>query len=52
VTDAKIAPVPNSKMTNNSSDVKIVRINENVNVSDKFSELTIDSFNPNFVEFV
>jgi hypothetical protein len=52
VTDAKIASVTNSKIANNSSVVKIVKINENVNVSDKFGELTIDSFNPNFGEFV
>jgi hypothetical protein len=52
VTDAKIASVTNSEMINNSSGVKIIRINENVTVSDKFGELTIDSFNPKFVEFI
>jgi hypothetical protein len=52
VTDAKIASVTNSEMINNSSGGKIIRINENVTVSDKFGELTIDSFNPKFVEFI
>ena len=52
VTDAKIASVTNSTMNSNSSGVKIFRINENVNLSDKFGELNIDSFNPNFGEFI
>lgn len=52
VTDAKIASVTNSIMNNNSSAVHIVRVNENVTLSDKFGELTIESFNPNFGEFV
>ena len=52
MTDPKIASVTNSKMANNSSVVKIIRINVNVNVSDKFDELTIDSFNPKFVEVI
>ena len=52
MTDPKIASVTNSKMANNSSVVKIIRINVNVNVSDKFGELTIDSFNPKFVEVI
>ena len=52
VTDAKIASVTNTNLSNNSSGVNIVRINENVNLSDKFGELTIESFNPSFGEFV
>ena len=52
VTDAKIASVTNTTLSNNSSGVKIVRINENVNLSDKFGELTISSFKPNFGEFL
>ncbi|WP_439127656.1 hypothetical protein [Polaribacter sp.] len=52
VTDAKIASVTNSNLSNNSSGVHILKINENVVLSDKFGELTIDSFNPNFGEFI
>jgi len=52
VTDANIASVTNTSLSNNSSGVNILKINENVNLSDKFGELTIDSFNPNFGEFV
>lgn len=52
VTDAKIASVTNTNMSNNSSGVNIVKINENVSLSDKFGALTIDSFNTNFGEFV
>ncbi|WP_159947992.1 hypothetical protein, partial [Polaribacter septentrionalilitoris] len=52
VTDAKIASVTNTSLTNNSSGVKIVRINQNVNLTDKFGELLIESFHPNFGEFV
>ena len=52
VTDAKIASVTNTTLSNNSSGVKIVKINENVNLSDEFGELLINSFNPNFGEFV
>lgn len=52
VTDAKIASVTNTNLSNNSSGVNIIKINENVNLSDKFGELTINSFNPNFGEFV
>ena len=52
VTDANIASVTNTSLSNNSSGVNIFRINENVNLSDKFGELTIESFNPNFGEFV
>jgi hypothetical protein len=52
VSDAKIASVTNTTMSNNSSGVKIIKINENVNVTDKFGELRIESFNPNFGEFL
>ncbi len=52
VTDAKIASVTNTTMNNNSSGVTILKINQNVNLSDKFGELTIDSFHPNFEEFI
>ncbi|WP_299049498.1 hypothetical protein [uncultured Polaribacter sp.] len=52
VTDAKIASVTNTTMSNNSSGVRVFKINQNVNLSDKFGELTIDNFHPNFGEFV
>jgi hypothetical protein len=52
VTDAKIASATNTTMNNNSSGVKIYKINENVTISDKFGELRIDSFNPNFGKFI
>ncbi|PQJ78667.1 hypothetical protein [Polaribacter porphyrae] len=52
VTDAKIASVTNTKLSNNSSGVKIIRINENVNLTDKFGELTIKSFKSDFGEFI
>ncbi|KGL64038.1 hypothetical protein [Polaribacter sp. Hel1_85] len=52
VTDAKIASVTNTKMSNNSSGVKIALINENVNLSNKFGELTVEKFNPRFGEFI
>lgn len=51
VTDAKIASVTNTRMSNNSSGVRILKINENVILSNKFGELAIHSFNPNFGEF-
>jgi hypothetical protein len=47
VTDAKIASVTNTTMNNNSSGVKIVNVNENVDLSDKFGELTIQNIIPN-----
>lgn len=52
VTDAKIASVTNTTMNNNSSGVRVYKINKNVRLSDKFGELVIDSFHPNFGEFV
>ena len=51
VTDAKIASVTNTTMTNNSSGVKIITINENVNLSNKFSEIIIEKFKPFFGNF-
>ncbi len=51
VTDAKIASVTNTTMSNNSSGVHVYKVNKNVTLSDKFGELTIDSFHPNFGEF-
>ncbi|MHB0754905.1 hypothetical protein [Polaribacter sp. M15] len=52
VTDAKIASVTNTTMNNNSSGVNILKINQNVTLSDKFGELIINSFHPNFGEFI
>ena len=52
VTDAKIASVTNTTLSNNSSGVHVLKINQNVTLSDKFGELTIDSFHPNFGEFI
>ena len=47
VTDAKIGSVTNTTMINNSSGVKIVNVNENLDLSNKFSELTIQNIIPN-----
>lgn len=52
VTDAKITSVTNTTLHTNSSGVKIETINENVTLSNKFGELTIHSFNPNFQKFI
>ncbi|WP_405566349.1 hypothetical protein [Polaribacter sp. Asnod6-C07] len=52
VTDAKIASVTNTTMNNNSSGVHVVKVNNNVSLSNKFGELMIDSFHPNFGEFL
>lgn len=51
VTDAKIASVTNSKMTNNSSGVHINRIHENVDLKNKFGELSILNITPNYQSF-
>lgn len=51
VTDATITSVTNTNLSNNSSGVTILRINEKVNLSDKFGKLVIEGFNPNFGEF-
>ncbi|PWG04898.1 hypothetical protein [Polaribacter aquimarinus] len=52
VTDAKIASVTNAFLSNNSSGVNILRINEKAKVKDKFGKLIIESFHPNFTEFI
>lgn len=52
VTDANIASVTNTTMSYNSSGVKIAKINQNVNLNDQFGELLVESFDPNFGEFV
>ena len=52
VTDAKIASVTNTILSNNSSEVHINNIYKNATISDKFGELIIDSFNSNFGEFI
>lgn len=52
VTDAKIASVTNTELTNNYSDIQIIKVNENVKVSDKFGTVVIDSFKPDFGEFI
>lgn len=51
VTDAKIASVTNTAMSNNSSGVNINRVNQNVNITDKFGELTIQHIIPKFEIF-
>jgi hypothetical protein len=50
VTDAKIASVTNTSLFNNSSGVVINQVNEKVIITDKFGELKIENFNPNFGE--
>ena len=52
VTDAKIASVTNTNLNQNSSKVHVQKVNGAVNISSKFGELFIDSFNPNFGEFI
>lgn len=52
VTDAKIASVTNTTMSNNSSEVVIDKINNSVKLSDKFGKITIESFDANFGDFV
>lgn len=52
VTDATIASVTNTKLSNNSSDVKILRVNNNVNLSDQFGEILVESFSPDFGDFI
>ena len=51
VTDAKIASVTNSKISNNSSGVSILTIKENVAINSKFGELTIEKIIPNYQSF-
>ena len=52
VRDAKISSVTNTTLSNNSSDLNIDVIDKNVNLSDKFGELTIKSFTPYFSKFI
>ena len=51
VTDAKIASVTNTNMFNNSSGVTIVKVNENVDLSNKFGELLISGIIPDYQSF-
>lgn len=51
VTDAKIASVTNTTMSNNSSSVNVANINEDVIVIDKFGLFTVENFKPNFANF-
>lgn len=51
VTDAKIASVTNTNMNNNSSIVVIETVNENVDISDRFGQLTIQNIIPNYQTF-
>jgi len=52
VSDAKITSVTITTVSNNSSGLNISIINENVNLSDKFEELTTNIFNTNFEKYV
>lgn len=51
VTDAKIASVTNTTMSNSSSSVNVANINEDVIVIDKFGLFTVENFKPNFANF-
>jgi hypothetical protein len=51
VTDAKIASVTNTKMSTNFSSVTILTINENVDLQNRFGELTIKKIIPNYQSF-
>ena len=51
VTDAKIASVTNSVLNTNSSGVNIVYVNENVEIINKFGELSINNITKNFKTF-
>ena len=51
VTDAKIASVTNSKLDTNSSGIVIQNIFENVDVTNKFGELTINNIDKNYKTF-
>ena len=52
VTDAKIASVTNTTLSNNSSSVNVANVNEDVIVTDKFGLFTVENFNPNFGNFI
>ncbi|MDD7914325.1 hypothetical protein [Polaribacter ponticola] len=51
VIDAKIASITNTKLSNNSSRVNIEKINQNVEISDRFGELIIQNIIPNYKMF-
>lgn len=51
VTDAKIASVTNTIISNNSSNIELLKIYNNVSILDKFGKLKVDSFSDNFGEF-
>lgn len=51
VTEANFTSVKSAKITSNSSGLKIKKIHENVVITHKFGELTIDEINPNFKTF-
>ena len=51
VTDAKIASVTNTTMSSNSSGLNIKLINENVDLKNKFGEITIQNLNSDYKSF-
>ena len=51
VTDASIASVTNTKLSNSSSKVKIVKVNQNVDIIHKFGNLLIESITSDFGSF-
>ncbi|SDR83801.1 hypothetical protein SAMN05216503_1109 [Polaribacter sp. KT25b] len=51
VTDAKITSVTNTTLSNNSSSLKIMNVNENVKIIDRFGELTIENIKPKYETF-
>lgn len=51
VTDAKIASVTNTKISNNSSGVVIGKVNSNTDISNKFGELEIVDISANYKNF-
>ncbi len=48
VTDAKIASVTKSTVTNNSSKIRILQVNNNVTLSSMFGDLSVDGFSKDF----
>ena len=48
---AKIASITNTKLSNNSSGVNIVKVNQNVEISDRFGELIIQNVISNYQTF-
>ncbi|MAD97358.1 MAG: hypothetical protein CMB99_08540 [Flavobacteriaceae bacterium] len=51
VTDATIASVTNAKLSNSSSGVKINKVNQNVNITHKFGDLSIDEITSDYASF-